>query len=100
MIKSFSHKGLKVFFETGNKVGIQAQHEQKLRLQLVSLDNAKSKNDINVPAWKLHELKGDLRGHYSISVNGNWRLTFRLSRLSLGDYYDDAQSSPSRTRSS
>jgi len=51
MIKNFSHKGLKIFFETGNKVGIQAQHEQKLRLQLVSLDNAKSKNDINVPSW-------------------------------------------------
>jgi proteic killer suppression protein len=58
MIKSFSHKSLKIFFKTGNKVGIQAHHEQKLRLQLVSLDNAKSKNDINVPAWKLHELKG------------------------------------------
>ena len=50
MIKSFSHKGLKAFFETGNKAGIQAQHEQKLRLQLVSLDNAKSKNDVNVPS--------------------------------------------------
>ena len=43
MIKSFSHKGLKAFFETANKTGIQAQYEQKLRLQLVSLDNAKSK---------------------------------------------------------
>jgi proteic killer suppression protein len=40
-------------------------------MQLVSLDNAKSKNDINVPAWKLHELKGDLKGHYLISVSGN-----------------------------
>ena len=90
MIKSFSHKGLKVFFETGNKVGIQDQHEQKLRLQLVLLDNAKSKNDINVPAWKLQELKGDLRGHYSISVNGNWRLTFRFEGedVILLDYQD------------
>ena len=90
MIKSFSHKGLKVFFETLNKVGIQARHEQKLRLQLDSLDNAKSKNDINVPAWKLHELKGDLRGHYSISVNGNWRLTFRFEGddVILLDYQD------------
>ena len=71
MIKSFSHKVLKAFFETANKTGIQAQYEQKLRLQLVSLDNAKSKNDVNVPSWQLHELKGDLRGHYSIAVNGN-----------------------------
>ena len=57
MIKSFSHKGLKAFFETGNKAGIQAQHEQKLRLQLVSLDNAKSKNDINVPSDIPHPQK-------------------------------------------
>lgn len=78
MIKSFSHKGLKIFFETGNKAGIQAQHEYKLRLQLASLDNAKTKNDVNIPSWKLHELKGDLKEHYSISVNGNWRLTFRF----------------------
>ncbi len=81
---------MKVFFETGNKVGIQARHEQKLRLQLVSIDNAKSKNDINVPALKLHELKGDLRGHYLISVNGNWRLTFRFEGedVILLDYQD------------
>ena len=90
MIKSFSHKGLKAFFETANKAGIQAQHEQKLRLQLVSLDNAKSKNDFNVPSWQLHELKGDLRGHYSIAVNGNWRLTFRFEGedIILLDYQD------------
>ena len=90
MIKIFSHKGLKAFFETGNKAGIQAQHEQKLRLQLVSLDNAKSKNDINVPSWQLHELKGDMRRHYSISVNGNWRLTFRFEGedVILLDYQD------------
>ncbi len=90
MIKSFSHKGLKAFFETVNKAGIQAQHEQKLRLQLVSLDNAKSKNDVNVPSWQLQELKGDLRGHYSIAVNGNWRLTFRFEGedIILLDYQD------------
>ena len=78
MIKSFTHKGLKLFFETGNKSGIQPQHEQKLRLQLGVLDSAKSKSDINVPAWRLHELKGQLKDHYAITVNGNWRLTFRF----------------------
>ena len=90
MIKSFSHKGLTIFFETANKAGIQAQHEQNLRLQLVSLDNAKSKNDINAPSWQLHELKGDMKGHYSISVNGNWRLTFRFEGedVILLDYQD------------
>ncbi len=90
MIKSFTHKGLKLFFETGNKSGIQPQHEQKLRLQLGVLDSAKSKNDVNVPAWRLHELKGQLKDHYAITVNGNWRLTFRFDgeNVVLLDYQD------------
>lgn len=90
MIKSFTHKGLKLFFETGNKSGIQPQHEQKLRLQLGVLDSAKSKNDVNVPAWRLHELKGQLKDHYAITVNGNWRLTFKFDGedVVLLDYQD------------
>ncbi|MEY4211719.1 MAG: hypothetical protein RLZ92_2100 [Pseudomonadota bacterium] len=90
MIKSFTHKGLKLFFETGNKSGIQPQHEQKLRLQLGVLDSAKSKNDVNVPAWRLYELKGQLKDHYAITVNGNWRLTFKFDGedVVLLDYQD------------
>ena len=90
MIKSFLHKGLKDFFYTGNKAGIQAQHEFKLRVQLAVLDSAKSKNDINVPAWKLHELKGDLKGHFAVSVSGNWRLTFKFENedVVLVNYQD------------
>ena len=90
MIKSFTHKRLKLFFETGNKSGIQPQHEQKLRLQLGVLDSAKSKNDVNVPAWRLYELKGQLKDHYAITVNGNWRLTFKFDGedVVLLDYQD------------
>lgn len=90
MIKSFTHKGLKLFFETGNKSGIQPQHEQKPRLQLGVLDSAKSKNDVNVPAWRLYELKGQLKDHYAITVNGNWRLTFKFDGedVVLLDYQD------------
>jgi proteic killer suppression protein len=90
MLKSFKHKGLKDFFETGSKAGIQAQHADKLKLQLGLLDSAKSKEDMNVPAWRLHELKGKLKGHHSITVNGNWRLTFKFVNedVELVDYQD------------
>lgn len=90
MIKSFKHKGLKLFFEAGNKSGIQPHHATKLKLQLSLLDSAKSKEDMNVPAWRLHELKDDLTGHYAIWVNGNWRLTFKFldEDVELVDYQD------------
>jgi len=76
MIKSFRHKGLQRFFETGSKSGIQAAHANKLRLQLAALDQATQPEDLSAPAWSLHPLKGVLRGHWAITVNGNWRLVF------------------------
>ncbi len=90
MIKSFLHKGLKAFFETGNKAGIQPHHEAKLRRQLARLDLAKVPEDMNLPGWKLHTLAGNLAGHYAVTVNGNWRLTFRFEGEDavLVDYQD------------
>ena len=76
MIKSFRHKGLQSFFETGSKAGIQPHHAPKLARQLARLDLAKTADDMNVPGWRLHALSGDLAGQYAITVNGNWRLTF------------------------
>lgn len=76
MIKTFLHKGLKTFFETGSKAGIQPHHASKLNRQLLRLDLAKAPNDMNAPGWNLHTLTGEFAGHYSITVNGNWRLTF------------------------
>ncbi len=76
VIKSFLHKGLKAFFETGSKAGIQPHHAGRLGRQLARLDVAKTAADMNVPGWGLHRLTGQLAGHYSITVNGNWRLTF------------------------
>lgn len=78
MIKSFEHKGLRKFFETGSTAGIQAKHTQKLQVQLTALDSATFPNDLGVPSWKLHALKGNLAGHWAITVNANWRLTFRF----------------------
>lgn len=76
MIKSFRHKGVEDFFRTESKAGIQPKHAQKLKVQLFVLNNAKSAKDMNAPGWNLHSLRGNLEGHWSVTVGGNWRLTF------------------------
>ncbi|CED57344.1 MULTISPECIES: type II toxin-antitoxin system RelE/ParE family toxin [Aliivibrio] len=78
MIKTFKHKGLKKFFETGSKAGIQAKHDRKLRMQLAAIDTATIIDDVDLPGFKLHPLKGDRDGIWSITVNGNWRVTFEF----------------------
>ena len=90
MIKSFEHKGLQAFFETGSKAGIQPHHAPKLARLLARLHAAKVPEDMNVPGWRLHPLVGSLAGHYSVLVNGNWRLTFRFDcgDAVLVDYQD------------
>ena len=90
MTKSFAHKGIKAFFETGSKAGIQAAHASRLRLQLAALNRARKPDDMAVPNWQLHALKGNLAGHWAITVNGNWRLTFRFENgdALLVDYQD------------
>ena len=90
MIKTFRHKDLQVFFETGSKAGIQPHHAGKLRILLTTLDSAKHTEDMNAPSWKLHPLTGNLDGHYSVTVNGNWRLTFTFDgeNVELVDYLD------------
>jgi proteic killer suppression protein len=90
MIKTFQHKGLKAFFETGSKAGINPDHVDKLKRQLTRLDIAKTAADVNIPGWRLHPLSGDLVDHYSIVVNGNWRITFAFDGedVVLVDYLD------------
>lgn len=91
MITTFRHKGLEVFFRTGKKAGVRPDHAPRLRLQLGALDRATRPEDMAVPGWKLHPLKGALAGHFAITVNGNWRLTFRFlpdGDADLVDYQD------------
>jgi len=90
MIKTFKHKGLKEFFESGSKAGIRPDHASKLNRQLLRLDIATSPADMNLPGWRLHSLVGELSEHYSITVNGNWRLTFMFEGddAILVDYQD------------
>ena len=78
MIRSFRHKGLKKFYETGSTAGIQPHHKNRLRMQLAALATAQNIEDMNIPGFRLHRLKGKDKGRWSIWVNGNWRLTFEF----------------------
>lgn len=90
MIISFRHKGLKALFETGSKKGVQAAHVPKLLRILSVLNIATVPDDTFIPSFRTHRLTGDLAGHWSIWVNGNWRVTFRFidGDVELVDYQD------------
>ncbi len=72
VIKSFRHKGLKRFFETGQSSGIQSKHDKKLKMQLIALHTAQQIEDLDIPAFRLHPLKGNLNGRWSIWVSGKF----------------------------
>jgi proteic killer suppression protein len=78
MIESFRHKGLRRFYETGSSAGIQPAHKERLRLQMVALDTAATIEDMDIPGFRLHPLKGGRKGLWAICVSGNWRLTFEF----------------------
>lgn len=90
MIKSFSHKGLKEFFETGSKKGIKPEHAPKLARILDRLDASTNAQDMNLPGYRLHPLSGNKRDIWSVTVNGNWRVTFYFAEQDayLVDYLD------------
>jgi proteic killer suppression protein len=90
MIKTFRHKGLELFFGTGSKAGIHPAHASKLKRQLAMLDAASTPDDMDKPGWKFHPLSGKLANHWSVWVNGNWRLTFTFEGEDavLVDYQD------------
>ena len=76
MIKSFQHKGLKDYYEKGIKKGIQAEHADKIGRILDRLNASISPTDMNLPSYRLHQLKGDKKNIWSVTVNENWRITF------------------------
>jgi proteic killer suppression protein len=78
MIRSFAHKGLERFFRTGSTSGVQAKHAKRLRLILAQLDQATTVQDMGFPGSRLHELKGNRKGVWSVTVQANWRITFRF----------------------
>jgi proteic killer suppression protein len=86
VIRSFRHAGLEKFFKTGSKAGIQPKHVARLQEQLAVLNVAKKPEQMNVPGWHFHALKG----HWSVRVNGNWRIIFAFEGEDaiLVDYRD------------
>lgn len=91
-IKTFKHKGLKKFFESGNKAGIQAAHVKKIERILDRLNAAMEVKDMNFPGSDFHPLKGELKDFYSVHVNGNWTIIFRFENgeansVDLVDYH-------------
>ena len=90
VISSFRHKGLERFFTHGSRAGIRAAHAPRLARQLHRLQLARRPEDMAIPGWQLHALKGDLAGHWAVSVSGNWRLLFAFEGEDavLVDYRD------------
>ncbi len=85
MIKSFRHRGLKRLYELGDASRVGADHRSRVRDVLFHLDQAQRPGDLDLPGYRLHPLKGALKGAWSVSISGNWRITFRLVD---GDAFD------------
>jgi proteic killer suppression protein len=90
VIKSFRHKGLKKFYESGSTAGIQSTDKSRVRMILAALETSLGIEDMNIPGLKLHVLKGKLKERFAVSVSGNWRITFefRDGNAYILDYED------------
>lgn len=94
-LTTFRHKGLKQLYETGGMKGVQPAFADKLRKLLLALETADNLEQVGrFPGWRLHALKGELKGCWSLTVSGNWRMVFRYneadntaSELDLIDYH-------------
>ena len=85
MIQSFRHRGLRRLYERNDPSRIDADQLDRITLALADLDAAGKLSDLDLPGYRLHPLRGDRRGLWSISITGNWRITFRFE---AGDVYD------------
>ena len=78
MIHGFRHKGLERFFTKSDRSGIDAQQAKRIRTRLDRLDAAARPEDMNLPGYKFHALKGNRKGTFAVWVSGNWRITYRF----------------------
>lgn len=90
MIQSIRHKGLKRLYDADDPRGVPAEHVVKLRNILARLDSARTVADMDLPGFRLHALKGGLRGFWAVTVSANWRVIFRIvdNRAFDVDYVD------------
>ena len=90
MIRRFRHRGLKRLYERDDRSGVNAAHVTRLERILTLLDVAQRPADIDLPGYRLHPLKGERKGEWSVSVSGNWRVTFRFDEGDVTDLnYED-----------
>lgn len=92
MIRRFRHKGLERFFTRSDWRGIDSRQADRIRRILDRIEAAATPEDMNLPGYRFHELKGDRKGTYAVSVSGNWRITFRFeegdaTNVNLEDYH-------------
>ncbi len=87
MIVSFKHKGLKRLFEQNDRSGLRADLIEKIDRILTVLDAASAPQALDLPGYRLHQLKGDYKGYWSVTVRANWRIVFRFEN---GHAYDVA----------
>jgi len=85
MIRSFRHRGLKRLYERNDRSRVRADQAGRLAIALADLDDARKPSDLDLPGYRLHPLKGDLKPLWSISISGNWRIVFRFDER---DVYD------------
>ena len=85
MVRSFRHRGLKRLYERGDRSRVRADQAGRLAVALADLDDARRPSDLDLPGYRLHPLKGDLKAFWSIAISGNWRIIFRFDD---GDVYD------------
>jgi len=85
MIRSIRHKGLKRLYEDDDPRGVIAEHAEKLRDILVRLDAARAVANMDLPGFRLHALKGELKGFWAVTVRANWRVVFRFAEHDVLD---------------
>ena len=78
MVASFKHRGLQALYDGRTVRRVAPDHARKLLDILAVLDRSRGPQDVDLPGFRLHALKGGLKGHYAVSVSGNWRVTFRF----------------------
>ena len=92
MIRSFRHRGLKRLYDRGDASRLRADQRNRIEDVLFHLDQAQNPRDLDLPGYRLHPLKGELKGVWSVTISGNWRITFRLEdgdafEVDLVDYH-------------
>jgi proteic killer suppression protein len=85
MIVRFRHKGLKLLYEKGDRRKISADHVGRVDRILARLDEATEPEHMDLPGFRLHQLKGDLAGFWAVNVSGNWRIVFRFDGAHVCD---------------